>query len=309
MQELFTLFKDDGRRWFKGNTHTHTTCSDGVRTPEEAADWYRRAGYDFLFLTEHEQKLATPAALPDFEKLSSREMLVLPGLELYLDLDDPPDRTLHVAALGTAKTGVWRPQWSFRRTIEFVLGEEGLPVIAHPYYNAVIDQEIADAHGCAAIEVFNTTCDVACGKGFCRSHWDFLLRRGIAIHGVAADDAHWCRQIPDYGKGWVMLKAESLSLRSILDGLRDGSFYASTGPEFLDVSMTQGEVRVRTSPAARINFISDNGYSSVEHAVDGRAITCARRELSSFRKFLRLECVDAQGRFAWTNAVILGQPE
>ncbi|MFH0966011.1 MAG: CehA/McbA family metallohydrolase [Planctomycetota bacterium] len=306
MQDLFTLFQKDGRGWFKGNTHTHTTCSDGVRAPEEAVDWYRRAGYDFLFLTEHEQKLATPEALPDFEKLSSQEMLVFPGLELYVDLDDPPCRTLHVAALGTAKTGVWRPDWNLRRTIDFILGEGAVPVLAHPYYNAVSHDEIADASGCVAVEVFNTTCDVACGNGHASSHWDYLLGRGLAIHGVAADDAHWCRQVPDYGNGWIMLKADRLSLPSVLDALKEGSFYASMGPELIDVSLAGDEVVVSTSPARRISFISHNGYSSVEHAADGRPLTSARRVLSSFRKFLRIECVDAEGRFAWTNAVMLG---
>ena len=305
MQDLFTLFEDDGRTWFKGNTHTHTTCSDGVRTPAEAAEWYRGAGYDFLFLTDHEHKLANPRALPDFDGLDGAGMRVLPGLEVYVDLDDPPDRTLHVVALGTARTGVWRPDWSLRRTIEFILGEGGVPVIGHPYYSAVVDEEIADVRGCVGVEVFNTTCEVTCGNGFARSHWDFLLRRGIPIHGVATDDAHWCRQVPDYGKGWIMLKAQDLSQGSILGALRDGSFYASTGPEFIDVSLSEGEVAVRTSPAARILFMSDNGYSSVEHAREGGTITCARRSLSNFRKFLRLECVDGEGCFAWTNGVML----
>ena len=40
-------------RWYKGNTHTHTTMSDGDSTPGLVARWYRNNGYDFLFLTDH----------------------------------------------------------------------------------------------------------------------------------------------------------------------------------------------------------------------------------------------------------------
>ena len=43
-------------RWYKGNLHMHTTISDGVLTPEEAVERYRRAGYDFIALTDHRQE-------------------------------------------------------------------------------------------------------------------------------------------------------------------------------------------------------------------------------------------------------------
>ena len=42
-----------GRSWFRGNLHTHTTVSDGRKTPDETAAIYRAAGYDFLALTDH----------------------------------------------------------------------------------------------------------------------------------------------------------------------------------------------------------------------------------------------------------------
>ena len=32
------------RRWYKGNTHTHTLESDGDSTPQEVARWYRERG-------------------------------------------------------------------------------------------------------------------------------------------------------------------------------------------------------------------------------------------------------------------------
>lgn len=303
MQALFDAFSDSGHVWLKGNTHTHTTCSDGVRSPEEAAQWYRKAGYDFLFLTEHEDKLASPQALPDFAGLSTNDFLVLPGLELRLQM--PDDRSMHVVALGVTRTGVWRPTWNMRDAIRFTLDEGGVPIIAHPYWSGMAHEHIADAYGAAAIEVFNTTTEVVSGKGFARSYWDDLLRRGVPIHGVAADDTHWCWELPDYGKGWIMIKAERLSRDSILEALRTGRFYASCGPEFMDVSRDGNEIVVCTSPVQNINFITDNGHSSVAHATDGQLLSSARRDLSSCPKFLRIECIDTEGRFAWTNAVML----
>jgi len=45
-------FREEGR-WFKGNVHTHSTASDGTRTPEQLVKIYREAGYDFLSITDH----------------------------------------------------------------------------------------------------------------------------------------------------------------------------------------------------------------------------------------------------------------
>jgi len=40
-------------RWFKGNTHTHSLWSDGNDFPEMIADFYKREGYHFLVLSDH----------------------------------------------------------------------------------------------------------------------------------------------------------------------------------------------------------------------------------------------------------------
>lgn len=40
-------------RWFKGNLHTHSLWSDGDEYPEMIADWYKRNGYQFLGISDH----------------------------------------------------------------------------------------------------------------------------------------------------------------------------------------------------------------------------------------------------------------
>jgi hypothetical protein len=44
---------DGTPRYWKGNLHTHSLWSDGNDFPEMIADWYKRHGYQFLALTEH----------------------------------------------------------------------------------------------------------------------------------------------------------------------------------------------------------------------------------------------------------------
>jgi hypothetical protein len=50
---LSTIAAAAEARWFKGNLHTHTLWSDGDDYPEMVADWYKRNGYNFLGLSDH----------------------------------------------------------------------------------------------------------------------------------------------------------------------------------------------------------------------------------------------------------------
>lgn len=45
--------QDSEPRWFKGNLHTHSLWSDGDDYPEMIADWYKRNGYHFLGISDH----------------------------------------------------------------------------------------------------------------------------------------------------------------------------------------------------------------------------------------------------------------
>ncbi|MCI0641343.1 MAG: hypothetical protein L0Y72_31560 [Gemmataceae bacterium] len=47
------LTRNGPPRYWKGNLHTHSFWSDGDDFPEMIADWYKRHGYDFLALTDH----------------------------------------------------------------------------------------------------------------------------------------------------------------------------------------------------------------------------------------------------------------
>jgi predicted metal-dependent phosphoesterase TrpH len=40
-------------KWYKGNLHTHSYWSDGDDFPEMIVDWYKKNGYDFLALSDH----------------------------------------------------------------------------------------------------------------------------------------------------------------------------------------------------------------------------------------------------------------
>src|SRR5205823_1374661 len=64
----------------KGNLHAHTTFSDGRRPIDQVIDRYRDLGYDFLAITDHDDRI--------FEDYwfnippGDDRLLILPGVEL-----------------------------------------------------------------------------------------------------------------------------------------------------------------------------------------------------------------------------------
>ena len=41
------------RIWLKGDTHLHTTNSDGIRTPEQLIGDCKKRGLDWIIITDH----------------------------------------------------------------------------------------------------------------------------------------------------------------------------------------------------------------------------------------------------------------
>lgn len=71
--------------WWKGNLHTHSLWTDGGEYPELIADWYKRHGYHFVAVTEHdmlqagERWLDINAPDPGWPPRNESARLALPG--------------------------------------------------------------------------------------------------------------------------------------------------------------------------------------------------------------------------------------
>ena len=81
-----------GCQWFKGNTHTHTTESDGDSSPEFVARWYKDHGYDFLVLSDHNTLTATSL----LSHLQDDGFLLVPGEEVTSGFEG---KSVHVNGL------------------------------------------------------------------------------------------------------------------------------------------------------------------------------------------------------------------
>lgn len=281
--------------WYRANLHAHTTMSDGDLSPEEAADFYRRAGYQVLAITDHSHVTDVPGEFRDF--------LLLSGVELQEDRSRQ-GTTYHIVGLDVRSRGrIEAPaDAKAQHMVDMVREDGGEAILAHPYWSGLMAEDVVDLSGCFALEVYNTGCDLEILRGYSMVHWDDLLTLGHDYGGVAVDDGHGGAF--DHGFGWTMIKAQELSAEAVMDALRRGLYYASTGPEIVDLQITDSGIAVKTSPVRSIALVSAPGVGSRRIADPGRAITQAEFAAPPAR-YCRVEATDADGKTAWSNPIIL----
>lgn len=300
-----------GLRWFKGNTHTHTTNSDGDSAPEIVADWYKKNGYDFLFFTDHEH--ITPVGELNAKLGDNGKFLLINGQEITDRFDRKP---YHVNGLGL--TEVVRPKRgttivsNVQLNVDAVRAAGALPQINHPNYGwALTAAELAQIKGATLIEIHSghPLVNMAGGGGVpsVESMWDTVLSGGMVIYAVAVDDVHHFKRLGDRaaatpGHGWVMVRAAQLDPKSILSALERGDFYASSGVELESYDVSDREIRVKVKEARgrkyTTHFIGSGG-KVLQSSVELESVY--RRKKSE--RYVRVKVIDSNGMMAWTQPV------
>ena len=291
--------------WWKGNTHTHTLWSDGDDFPEMVGEWYRKRGYHFLSLTDHntlasEERWITipdrgPArvaydqyvarhgrgvlqerrsgdtlqvrlrTLAEYRQaLETREQFVLiPGEEIT---QYGSGRGAHMNALGLGEaippqTGatlidVFRKDLAEVATQERRMRGDVVAVLNHP--NFLWSQTAEDLLALRELryfELYNGHPLVQnAGDSLHASTermWDIVLAHRLArgeppLYAVATDDAHDFHATGtthrNAGRGWIMVRADSLTPKALLAAMKRGDFYASTGVMLREVRREGGRL-------------------------------------------------------------------
>src|SRR5262245_30600181 len=76
--QRFEVPASSGLRWFKGNTHTHTSNTDGDSPPDTVIRWYQSHGYNFLVISDHDT-ITDPAS---YRQYANAGFLLVPGEEV-----------------------------------------------------------------------------------------------------------------------------------------------------------------------------------------------------------------------------------
>lgn len=292
--------------WYKGNLHSHSTESDGIRSPVEVMDWYSKHGYAFNTITDH-NRLTIP------ERFGKPPLLAIPGTELTCRRGD---QEYHILGIGLESMPI-EPQRDPQEAIDAITAVGGISIIAHPYWHDLQLDDMLPLTRHDGIEIYNTGCWIEGQRGHALVHWDALTSRGQKIWGFAVDDSHW--KTADHGGGWIVVRADHLDQISIIGAIRSGDFYSTCGPEIHDIRVEEDRLTVTCSPARSIYVLDQYHYSPLAiNAWDGDTfedgssaifdnsdvkipVTKAIFKLDLRQELFRIEVVDFQGRSAWSN--------
>jgi hypothetical protein len=309
--QRFQPFDTDGLRWYRGNTHTHTTESDGDSPPEVVARWYKEHGYQFLVLSDH-NVFTDPAKLAH---LADSTFLLIPGEELTSSFERKP---VHVNGLNIPH--VLEAQrdstlvGTVQRNVDAVRSVSGVPHINHPNFGWALDTAVlVRIERDRLIEIFNGHPLVHNQGGGdspgMEAVWDWLLSQGRLLYGIAVDDAHHfqgefapARSNP--GRGWLGVAAASLTAVALMEALEAGHFYASTGVvlDRILVEPTRLTVHVRA--------IGDFKYTTEFIGQDGLVLASVPGVEASYtmggdERYVRAQVRDSGGAVAWVQPVFV----
>jgi hypothetical protein len=294
-------------RWYRGNTHSHSTESDGRLSIDDRFAAYREAGYDFLVLTDHRK-------VSDVSRLTDDRFLAISGSEVHPENPYGGDR-YHIVAINIHEP-IADATMHPNEVIAAIRAQGGEAVLCHPYWCGHTVEDLLPLQGYFAVEVYNDTCMQLIGKGYSEPHWDDLLDKAGPTLGIAADDAHGVEE--DVFHAWIMVKSADLRLPSIMEALRSGAFYATQGPAIEDLDLQEAEVAasesagarrarkvvVRCSPAQAITFKAQRSRGRRIAAPPGKTLTEAEYLLTGSERYVRVEVTAPDGKKAWSNPFI-----
>ena len=325
--EIRGFSKEGG--WHRGNLHSHTTASDGMLSPSQAVKRYRKRGYSFICISDHD-------FFTDYRlEFNKKDFKIIPGFEAAAVLyeDDTFGRVLKVhhmnAFLGTSEMQDQAPKkrpehGSFLPVRNYFGSWDGAAVAQemasdladmgfivsynHPVWSRVRPDEFIYTDNIFAMEVFNYNTENECGLGRDTQSWDMMLRAGKRMFALATDDNHNWGKFDDAFGGYIVLKTEHLTHDEIIRNMLAGNYYSSSGPEIYDWGVSGDIVYVECSKVNRINFIAGNALGDGETVMSRTAkekIQGACYRLKGHESYVRVECIDKRCRTAWTNPIFL----
>ena len=290
------MFENDGK-WFKGNLHMHTTCSDGRLDPVSARNEYRKAGFDFIAVTDHWYVS---------EDVPSKDgsMLEISGVE-YDTGDMVNTKVFHILGIGMERPAFVTKDHNIppQKIIDEINKAGGIAILAHPAWSIMNPEDISKCKGIVGAEIYNTVSNMGFGNGRrsdASHYFDIWADNGYMIRPFANDDSHM--YYGEQTQNYIMVKAKELTKEEIITSIKNGDFYASQGPEFVAIRRSGDTIAVECRGAEKILFLSNCVWDS-QRVQDGRN-GFARYTFSSVDKYVRVELVSEDGKMAWCAPIV-----
>ena len=260
MKLISPYCNSEGKYWYKGTLHNHThkiTSEKGLAPPAEAARIYKAAGYDFIALTDHDSKLPTLSwPQTDWKSDLPEDFVVIIGHEASY-----PGAHINCLNCLPEDVGVKPGEPGF---IEAVHQAGGLAFLNHPAQWNDTPEVICDSPDLKHLDGLEIYSGARIGdenRALATKLWDKSLARGLSLWGFANPDCHnYDTSLPDSPfNGYNVVLSQSLTEASLMNALKQGKFYASSGVEVESIEITAAEIMVTAKNASLVKFIGANG--------------------------------------------------
>lgn len=170
--------------WFGGDTHMHSTYSDGRQNVEQVALACSAAGLSWAVLSDHN----TIAGKDEWLSFSEKGIITIMGEEITTQIG-------HINALGVNQLVAWKPSATdedIRRIFTDIASQKALSQINHPFDLRNRFERI-HVEGFDLIEIWNGGAPPIVqgfGNRESQEYWYGLLNQGKKIAAVASSDCH-----------------------------------------------------------------------------------------------------------------------
>ncbi len=274
---------------YKGQLHTHTNVQGGLQSPTAVMTAYRRAGFDFVSITDHNHNTRDPGV---------EGILFIPGIEN--DFNCQHENRIDAT---TPAPGARMP----KDVIAQANVEGSFVIINHPDWPGAYptdpcwsDAALLAATGYDAVEVWNAGNEPV--NRNTEARLDLLLSQGRRTSLIAVDDCHdvnaaYCMT------AWVTVYADALTKGDIMQALRAGNFYASSGAEISTVTAAGHVLTVTVPVSSTIEFIADKGRT-IETERDVLSATYA---VGGAERYVRIRVTRPDKSQAWSNPIYVSK--
>ena len=282
---------------YKVGLHMHTTLSDGLATPEKAAEIYRNAGYDAVAVTDH-WKYHSAGEISGLKIIS--------GCEYNVGASDTSVNVMHIVGVGMENEPDLHVETASRQDIiNAIKAQGGIAILAHPAWSLNSPEEALELSGFDAVEIYNSVSNVGqSSRPYSGYFVDLLANKGVSYPLVATDDTHFYNGLDDT-KSYIMVKASSCTDKNILKGIVAGDFYATQGPELL-TKREGNKIIADCSECVMIDFLSNSAWAP-DKITRGDALIHAEYTVKPWDKWVRVEVKDKDGNYAWSNVITVAE--
>lgn len=265
---------------YRGQLHCHSTNSDGVDTPTALVTAYKNAGYDFVAITDHNFLNSDPGV---------SGILFLKGVE----------ETASGGDIVSIEPSSQKTQTASQDIIDAIIGDNAFPCMAHPNFlaNPWTNEELESIDDYMSIEVYN---DKSAPNN--EDKWDTLLTKNRRSFGTAVDDCHSVAS-SNFNKGWIEVFADALTVSEVMDALKRGNFYSSTGPT-LWISVSKKVITATTDSLSTIDWIGSGG-ATLQSDMD---VASASYTVIGNERYVRVKINrNSDSKNAWSNPIYIYQ--